>query len=460
MVRRPSDRSRGRRIRIGPKWLEGIVEDLQVASELSPGAARRLISTTSVAYARALCLRCKGKGLCGRPDCPFLKAVKLFSTYMPELDGTELEGNSPPAVFVGRFGYPYVSVGPLIPPLMADTSRMDEPEGWYGLPLAEVVRMRSALVRGRFVVDVRKPGKAGKLMERTLELALSRGPVCSEALFTRKPKKVVVLDEGVQPFGPTAPLRALSVDVGRWDHRLERAYSDTDLRASEAVLWLYERGVPVSKIQRAFSVGALGLGRLRRLVPTRWSITAVDSIISRALIEKIKRRPLIGDFRAYHASYLDNHYVVILMPDSWAYELLEAWSPGAVWNPHDSIAFCSDWEGWSGRTSYAKPGGSYYAARLAVCEALERMGRQARAVVLREVRPGYMFPVGVWQVREAVRAAVRSRPFRSDDLREVLSFAASKLTIPMRAWLAASRLLKDALEQVKLTSFLALVRSH
>ena len=453
MVRRPSDRTRGRRVRVDVRWLEGIIEDPQLALELSPEARRRLLSTTSIAYARSLCLRCKGKGLCGRPDCPFLKAMKLFSSYMPDLDSTELEGNSPPAVFVGRFGYPYVSVGPLIPPVLANTAHMDMPEEWYGLPLAEIVRMRTSLVRGRFIVDVRRPERAGKLMERTLELALSRRPVSSEAYFIRRPKKVIILDEGIQPFGPTAPLRALEVDVSRWDHRLERAYSDTDLRASEAVLWLYEREVPISKIQRAFSVGALGLGRLRRLVPTRWSITAVDSIISKHLASKVKSYPLIKEFQAYHASYLDNHYVVILMPDSWAYELLEAWSPGAIWNPNDRIVFCSDWEGWRGRASYAKPGGSYYAARLAVCEALERMRKQARVVVLREVRPGYMFPVGVWQVREAIRAALRSRPFRSDDIREVLSYAASKLTIPIRAWVRASRLLRSALEQVKLTAF-------
>ena len=256
---------------VDPRWLEGLIEDPRIASELSPEARRRLLSGTSIAYARALCLRCKGKGLCGRPDCPFLEAVRLFGNYMPDLDGTELEGNSPPAVFVGRLGYPYVSVGPLIPPLSADTAYMDRPEDWYGLPLAEIVRMRSSLVRGRFLVDVRKPWKAGKLMDRTLELALSSRPVDSEAYFARRPRKVVVFDEGVQPFGPTAPLKALSVDVGRWDHRLERAYSDTDLRAAEAVLWLYKRGVPVSKIQRAFSVGAFGLGRFRRLVPTRWS---------------------------------------------------------------------------------------------------------------------------------------------------------------------------------------------
>ena len=447
--------SRGRRVPVRLRWLEGLVEDPRVLSELgiSPEAGRRFLSSVSVVYARTLCVKCKGKGLCGRTDCPFLKALRLYASHMPELRGRELEGRSPPAVFVGRIGYPYVSVGPLIPPVETDTSLYDRPEEWFGLSLAEIARMRASLVRGKFLVNVKKPEKAGKLMERTLELALSDRSVFSEALFSSEPRKAVILDEGFQPFGPSAPLRTLDVDVGRWDRRLERAYSDTDMRAREAVLWLYERGVPVSRIQRAFSVGALGLGRLRRLVPTRWSITAVDSILSISLIERLKRYPVIERFEVYSTAFLDNHYVAILMPEAWAFELLEAWAPGAVWNPEAQVSIISDWEGRSGRSTYARPGGSYYAARLAVAEALERKRKQARAVVFREVRPGYTIPVGVWQVRESLRAVLRSEPVRADSLREALAIAAKKLAIPMRFWLRASRLLRDALEQKKLTDF-------
>ncbi|RLI07738.1 hypothetical protein DRO32_03390, partial [Candidatus Bathyarchaeota archaeon] len=407
MVRRPGDRLRGRRVPVSTSWLRGLLEEPELISDmgLPPGGLRNI----RMAYARSLCLRCKGKGLCGRPDCPFLEALRLFCSSMPDV-GLDLEGNSPPAVFVGRMGYPYVSVGPLVPPLKADTAFFDRPEDWHGLLLAEIIRMRTSLVRGKFVVNVRKPWKAGKLMERTLELALSKGPVGSELYFRRRPKKVLILDEGVQPFGPTGPIRSLEVDAGRWDRRLEKVYSDTDLRASEAVLWLYDRGVPVSEIQRAFSVGAMGLGHLRRLVPTRWSITAVDSIISRGLVERIRDRPPLDRYLVFKGSLLDNHYVIILLPGTWSFELLEAWAPGALWNPSARTCVISDWEGWRGRTTYARPGGSYYAARLAVCEALDRMGRQASAIVMREVGPGYKFPVGVWQVREAVRTALRSRP--------------------------------------------------
>ena len=64
-----------------------------------------------------------------------------------------------------------------------------------------------------------------------------------------------------------------------------------------------------------------------------------------------------------------------MIPQQWSYESMEAWYPGTVWNPNGtSIAIFSDWEGNSGRTTYAQIGGCYYSARLAVCEQLPKKG--------------------------------------------------------------------------------------
>jgi hypothetical protein len=48
------------------------------------------------------------------------------------MDVKDLAGCSPPAVFVGRYGYPKVDIGPLLPPEFGDTSIMDKPEMWVG----------------------------------------------------------------------------------------------------------------------------------------------------------------------------------------------------------------------------------------------------------------------------------------------------------------------------------------
>jgi len=371
------------------------------------------------------------------------------------MQSEDIAGASPPSVFVGRIGYPYVYAGPLVPPVREDTSLYDLPEFWFGKAIDEIVGFRSMLIRGKHRVHVRKFEEAGKIIEKTRELALAVYPVDVELLLKRKPRGSIVLDAEVQPFGPSAPIRDLKVDNPHWDHHIEDAYGDTDLKAAEAVKELHRKGVFVTKIQRAFSVGAFGLKKNRRLVPTRWSITAVDSIISKELIEKVKTFPEVSEYRVYESRYLDNVFEVLMIPGAWSYEAMEAWYPGTVWNPRGTSAVMySDWEGYDGRTTYAEIGGCYYAARLAVCEHLVKERRQATVIVLREARPGYIMPVGVWQVRENVRNAVRQRPLRFNTLDEALKWIASRFQIPMQRWIMRSELLQNILFQRRITDFL------
>jgi len=227
------------------------------------------------------------------------------------------------------------------------------------------------------------------------------------------------------------------------------------LKAAEAVITLHKKGVLTSRIQRAFSVGAFGLKKQRRLVPTRWSITAVDSLISKNLVEQIKTFPEINEYRVYESTYLDNQFEVLMMPGAWSYEAMEAWYPGTVWNPTErSIVLFSDWEGFEGRTTYATIGGCYYAARLAVGEMLVKERRQAVVVVLREIHPGYIMPVGVWQVRENVRNAVKQAPLKYNTLGEALARIAGQFQIPLEQWIGRSKLLQDVLFQKKITEYL------
>jgi hypothetical protein len=66
----------------------------------------------------------------------------------------------------------------------------------------------------------------------------------------------------------------------------------------------------------------------------------------------------------------------------------------------------SDAEGYEGRTGYPEEtAGAYHAARLGVLEHFDDVGRRGKALVLRHVSDDYWGPVGVWQVREAVRNA-------------------------------------------------------
>jgi hypothetical protein len=379
-------------------WILQLLDDSSLAADLSYGADDLVARTSGVAWGKGLCVICKGgKFLCGKTRCPLVVRLNSYFRTFPLIRGTDVGGVSPPSVFVGRIGYPYVYAGPLVPPLYEDTSLYDLPELWFGKSIDEIVGFRSLLVRGKHRVHVTRFEEAGKIMDRTRELALSVGPVDVELTLKDKPRRSFVLDDEVQPFGPSAVIRDLNISTSRWDHQIEKAYGDTDLKAAEAVTTMYKKGVLVTRIQRAFSVGVFGLKDSRRLVPTRWSITAVDTIISKDMMEQIKTFPEVNEYNVFESNYLDNRFEVLMMPSAWSYEAMEAWYPGTVWNPSGThVVMFSDWEGFEGRTTYASIGGCYYAARLAVGELLMKERRQASVVVLREAHPGYIMPVGVW----------------------------------------------------------------
>lgn len=403
----------------------------------------------------SLCVLCKGsKLLCGKERCPLMLKFYSHARTRRLIDGLDLFGDSPPGVFIGRYGYPKVDIGPLVPPLFGDTSVMDTPELWVGKTIDEIVDFRFSLVRGKYKIDVTNTSSPTRIVDQTRELALAINPIGVEAKFEKPPSGKIVLDDEVQPFGPSGKLKKLTIENPKFDQKIEKAFYDTDLRAVEAIVSLYQQGVMISRIQKAFSVGAFGIGRNRKFVPTRWSITAVDDLIGRALLEKTRTYPLIDEFRIYDWEQLDNRWIVLLLPTTWKYELIEAWYPNTAWNPSGKqIEIISDHEFYNGRKEYAQIGGCYYAARLAVNELLEKERRQAGAVIFREAHPGYIMPVGVWNVRENVRMALKQQPFRFSTLNDALRYVASRMDIPIDVWMRHSVILRDTLHQRRIEEY-------
>jgi hypothetical protein len=398
-----------------------------------------------------VCAKCKGRLWCGKDKCPLLVKFYTQTKVKPLIDSTLLDGSSPPSVFIGRWSYPKVFVGPMIPPQHGDTSFMDTPELWTNKSIEEIVNFRFQLVRGKFVTHIKN--FEGKIVEKTREIALADNSPDAEVEFKSKPVGRIVLNDEVQPFGPSASLLRLDVGNYKFDKKIEKAFYDTDFKARDAVLDLYRNSVLVSKIQKAFSVGAFGLERNRKFVPTRWSITAVDDTISKNLIEYTKDYPVINEFRIYEHNQLDNRWIVLMIPREWCYELIEAWHPKTLWNPDKEIAMFSDYEFYDGRKDYPDIGGCYFASKLAVNELLNKERRQAGVIVLREAHPGYIMPVGVWNVREAVRQAVKNKPMSFATLKESLDYISKKFDIPIDRWIKCSVILKDTMQQKKIVDF-------
>ncbi len=245
-----------------------------------------------------------------------------------------LSGASPPSVFVGQYGYPKVKVGPMIPPLHGDTAILDSPEKWIVKNIGEIANYRLSLVRGVCNVNVNTVSE--KYVESLQELAMANRPAESELLFDQIPaidieqKKNFGFDADSAPYGLIAPLKTFKTSSSlSVDRRIENAFYDKDMLAIQAMANLYHQGVEVSKINRILSMGMLGIQKNRKLVPTKWSISATDDIISSKLTNEIENHQSIDFFEVYRYAHLGNRYSIILIPhDIWAFEMQEAWVDG------------------------------------------------------------------------------------------------------------------------------------
>ena len=242
------------------------------------------------------------------------------------------------------------------------------------------------------------------------------------------------------------------------DSRVEKVVRDIDLKAAPGIVSLYKKGFEENDLTKLISVGNLGLKNNRKLVPTRWSITATDDIIGKQLIKEVKDFQ-IGDYQVYFAGGWGNYYLLLYFPEVWSYELFETYIHKKV-NPwsKQGFSYSTDYESYQGRKTYAEEtAGGYYAARLPILEKMKLNKRQYSCLALRFITPDYNVPLGVWVCREATRKSCYSKPisFTSQKLMlEYVNFIVkNKFGINIEPLLEQSKLLKEMNKQTKLTSF-------
>ena len=65
----------------------------------------------------------------------------------------------------------------------------------------------------------------------------------------------ITFNDNSEPFGPSAPMKGLSVANTRANPAMEKAFFDTDLAARDAITEMYFKGLPVSQLQKALAAG-------------------------------------------------------------------------------------------------------------------------------------------------------------------------------------------------------------
>ena len=393
--------------------------------------------------------------------------------FESKVDGNSIFGSTAPTIFVGRSNYPQVSTG-VLSPLGHEERAADFETGghWYerDFSIEDVFQHRTGLLNSTRATDVRSVGSSdgrgstdstgsiGSASGAGSIRSIGTGGSVADAWngFLGVQREVAIADRPVDveiglegklnldldvsrtdvstPTGPRAPAR--SATLGENPHvprAVEKTLSDDDWQATGAMNYLYNRGFDVYDIKTILSAGALGTTDQRRLVPTRWSITAVDDTVGNYLRGGIKNTPSVDETEVYYNDFLGNRFWVILTPGQWEFELVELKAPGSIWNP-DSERYwlTSDHEGYEGRTQYVEEtAGAYHAARLGALEHLRERDRQATVLVLRHVTSDYWGPAGVWQVRETVRHAFDEEPGTAETFQGAIGELSPRLPVSM-----------------------------
>lgn len=384
---------------------------------------------------------------CRFATCPKLVGVREWAREFQRHQGTTLYGATPPSAFVGQYGYPRVLAGPLVPPVDEDTALYDAEEQWLDRSLQEILTYRMSLVRGKRPTGVDVARHPDRRLEAVQEVALAAEPVYAEMELTRRPGLDIFFSPRGTPTGPSAPFEALRVTENPTvPRRVDYIVGDTDLKAAAGSWDLYEHGVGQRHLTRILSLGLLGQVQRRRLVPTEWSITAIDDILARGLRRRVVDHPPLGEIHVHGHAALANNVQVLLLPGPWMFEGLEGWvgHPAGVGADHEMA--------W-GRKGYPRQlVGAYHAARLPVLEHLDGLRRQATAIAFLEVYPEWI-PLGVWRFREIAREALRRPPRRMAALDEALDLLRTRLQIPLTRWLERSALYAFTTRQRRLEDF-------
>lgn len=396
-----------------------------------------------------LCAKCRGKGWCKKP-CKIYSKIKDFTPKKR----IHFSGNSPPEIFVGRYNYPNISAGILSPEDFDDSEQLSFPEIWHenNFSIDKILTNRSKLIYGKFSTEIKKVRINDRFLSVMQEIGMSYKSVSTEFFLKKPPKMQLEINKHLPLIGNPAPLQHVRLQENpKIKPKVDYLVNDDSCKAVDSIFELYKNSIQITNINKILSAGLLGFKTRKKLVPTRWAITAVDDTISKLLLDKIRYYPEVSEILLFNSEYNGNHYEILLLPDKYSFEVIEAEQSGSLWNQTGHISVMQDYEYFSGRKDYAgEVTGAYYANRLALCEYLERIKRQATAIFMREVRPEYYAPLGVGILREVTREAFKHIPEKFSEINKALEIAQERLKSPIDVWADKSVLLKEFGKQTRL----------
>ncbi len=335
----------------------------------------------------------------------FYKKYSSFKNAVKVLSKKNLDVHVP-GVFVSKFNYPNINAGFVVPinsNSNDDSFVFDSPKFWFenNIPVSKILDYR--INTFNFSSDVNAKFFYNSKNFELLQLStISKKPSFLNFNFDKfkilfKPNSEVV------PFGGRAFLKKVVENENiKVEKHAGKVFYDTDFKAEDAVLYL-NKFYDEHNIINMFSSAVLGVKEQRKLVPTRWSITAVDSIISKSFSSKILNFENYDFNLLFFDSegYMGNYYYILVFKGPFMYELFEI--------DLDNNQLWYDYELNFGRKKYPESTvGGYFAAKNSIVKKLYDLNIKGSIVVFRIIK-NYNTPLGVWVVRKAVEKTMNNK---------------------------------------------------
>jgi hypothetical protein len=359
----------------------------------------------------------------------------------------DVSGDSPPSVFVGSYGYPKVRIGPALPIRRGDTAIYERPDQWGQLSVEDIAKLRFSLYRGYKVLPIASPSDPNSYLLELHDLILSSKPVFSEIEYSSTERKIHFSAES-QPFGPGGYAKNFYHESSPSHPKVEKIYYDTDLKTIDALELLYPE-TSIYTLEKVFSAGMLGRTRKRKIVPTRWSITAVDKTLSDQMIPEIRNYDDVEGNMYFHYKRIGNEYYILIIPGDYSYEMIEQWNNGSIWTGPRAGSAEGDYEKPGRMVINPKIAGAFFAARLPILEYLKGKERKGNIIVFRFIDGDYTMPLGVWQVRENVKVAMREENYL-DSIDRFFEIIRIRRKVDLRA---SSKTYQIVKQQKKITEY-------
>lgn len=378
-------------------------------------------------------------------------SAKLFEAIAQNMKTIKdhFSGPSPPEIFVGRMGYPNINMG-ILAPTSFETKHheLTSAQEWSqnNLTIANVLRLRGQMVYARTKGNIKQSSATKQTMH---ELALTHQKTSTEFFLKKQPNFGNLKSSQItKPLLNPAPIKKVLLEENtKVLKKVDYLVNDTDAKAVKTLTELSSHAT-IDHLQKLLSAGLLGQKKERKMVPTRWSITAVDDTLSKELLKNIRFYDELDTILVLQGIYLGNYITYLLLPGTFSFEGVECWQ-----SEQDEVIIASDHESFKGRTTYAtNVTGGYYAMRLPICEYLEKIKKQCCVLAFREITDEYYAPLGVGIVRETCRRAIKNGPREFETKDQAINYIKQHLKLHHNG-LEQSWLLENYGKQKTLSEF-------